>query len=341
MRHSGGVTHTVGSVEVESLEQFDRLRSRSRSMAGWFVQDLDLRDRSEALLTARPQGAVFLGCQMARHVEDSLRDRGALLFPGLVGLPFDPYRAHLYTATELYGDVAGGGAYTDSPDARSNAWRLAQGTPPDVAATLAMSLHDHSLGDALMDAVDRIDRAHVVGVMGGHDVVRGSRTYEDAAKLGLALTRAGMTVFTGGGRGVRAVPGRRRVRRTDLVLRARTAERVRLGDREVLLERAARGHSAGAVRRWRAVPAGRRRHGPGDLPGRDAGVLRARGHQDPSPRARGPRVLDRDPSRLAAVDGAVPRPRHGDRDPLRRHVVRGPGRAGLSLLSLSRTHALS
>jgi len=132
MRHSGGVTHTVGSVEVESLEQFDRLRSRSRSMAGWFVQDLDLRDRSEALLTARPQGAVFLGCQMARHVEDSLRDRGALLFPGLVGLPFDPYRAHLYTATELYGDVAGGGAYTDSPDARSNAWRLAQGTPPDV-----------------------------------------------------------------------------------------------------------------------------------------------------------------------------------------------------------------
>jgi len=201
MRHSGGVTHTVGSVEVESLEQFDRLRSRSRSMAGWFVQDLDLRDRSEALLTARPQGAVFLGCQMARHVEDSLRDRGALLFPGLVGLPFDPYRAHLYTATELYGDVAGGGAYTDSPDARSNAWRLAQGTPPDVAATLAMSLHDHSIGDALMDAVDRIDRAHVVGVMGGHDVVRGSRTYEDAAKLGLALTRAGMTVFTGGGPG--------------------------------------------------------------------------------------------------------------------------------------------
>ena len=201
MRHSGGVTHTVGSVEVESLEQFDRLRSRSRSMTGWFVQDLDLRDRSEALLTAKPQGAVFLGCQMARAVEDSLRDRGALLFPGLVGLPFDPYRARLYTAAELYGDVAGGGAYTDSPDARSNAWRLAQGTPPDVGATLAMSLHDHSIGDALMDAVDRIDRAHVVGVMGGHDVVRGGRTYEDAAKLGLALTRAGMTVFTGGGPG--------------------------------------------------------------------------------------------------------------------------------------------
>jgi len=201
MRHSGGVTHTVGSVEVESLDQFDRLRSRSRSMAGWFVQDLDLRERSESLLTARPQGAVFLGCHIALEVEDSLRDRGALVFPEIAGLPFDPYRASLYTAAELYGDVPGGGAYAESPDALSNAWRLSQGTTPDVAATLAMSLHDHSIGDALMDAVDRIDRSHVVGVMGGHGVVRGSEMYADAAKLGLALTRAGMTVLTGGGPG--------------------------------------------------------------------------------------------------------------------------------------------
>jgi predicted Rossmann-fold nucleotide-binding protein len=195
------VTHTVGSVEVESLEQFDRLRSQSRAMAGWFVQDIDLRERSESLLASKPHGAIFLGCQIARNVEDSLRDRGALVFPELVGLPFDPYRSRLYTADELYGDVGVGGAYTNSPDALSNAWRLAQGTPPDVAATLAMSLHDHSIGDALMDAVDKIDRDRVVGVMGGHGVDRGSEMYADAAKLGLALTRVGMTVLTGGGPG--------------------------------------------------------------------------------------------------------------------------------------------
>ena len=179
------MTHTVGSVEVESLEQFDQLRSRSRSMAGWFVQDLDLRDRSKSLLAAQPQGSVFLGCQLAPGIEDSLRTRGALVFPGFVGLPFDPYRAHLYTAAELYDGVAGGGPYRDSPDARSNAWRLAQGTPPNVGATLAMSLHDHSIGDALTDAVGRVDRAHAVGVMGGHGVERGSRTYGEAAEVRL------------------------------------------------------------------------------------------------------------------------------------------------------------
>lgn len=195
------MTQTVGSVEVESLEQFDRLRSRSRKMAGWFIQDVDLRERSESLLGAEPHGAVFLGCQLEPAIENSLRDRGALVFPGIVGLPFDPYRARLYTARELYGNVAGGGEYAASPDALSNAWRLAQGTPPDVSATLAMSLHDHSISDALSDAMHDIDRTRVVGVMGGHGVVRGSSAYADAAKLGLALTHEGMTVLTGGGPG--------------------------------------------------------------------------------------------------------------------------------------------
>ena len=148
-----------------------------------------------------PCGSVFLGCQLEPTIENWLRDRGALVFPGIVGLPFDPYRTRLYTASELYGDVAGGGAYSGSPDARSNAWRLSQGTPPDVSATLAMSLHDHSIGDALADAMRDLPRSGVVGVMGGHGVVRGSGAYGDAARLGLALTRAGRTVLTGGGPG--------------------------------------------------------------------------------------------------------------------------------------------
>ncbi|HSN11978.1 MAG TPA: Rossmann fold nucleotide-binding protein [Propionibacteriaceae bacterium] len=195
------MTQTVGSVEVESLEQFDRLRSRSKVMAGWFIQDLDLRDRSDALLSAEPRGAIFLGCRLELRVEDSLRDRGALVFPELEGLPFDPYRVRLYTAADLYGPVTEGGPYASSPDAQSNAWRLKQGTPPDVSATLAMSLHDHSISDALTDTMRRMDRGQVVGVMGGHGVARGSAAYEDAARLGLAVTQAGMTVLTGGGPG--------------------------------------------------------------------------------------------------------------------------------------------
>lgn len=201
MRQSDDVKHTVGSVEIESLWQFDQMLSRSHEMNNWFVQGLDLRDRTDVLLTATPQGAVFLGCQMTGTAEKSLRKHGALVFPKITGLPFDPYRASLYTAAELYGTGSGSGQYADSPDALSNAWRLAQGNPPNIGATLAMSLHDHAIGDALMDAVDQIDRSQLVGIMGGHKVVRGSAAYSDAAMLGLALTQSGKTVLTGGGPG--------------------------------------------------------------------------------------------------------------------------------------------
>ncbi len=170
-------------------------------MRGWFVQDVDLRERSESLLSADPHGAVFLGCTIAEEVEDRLRRRGAVLFPELPGLPFDPYRARLYTAAELYGDVAGGASYSASVDATSNAWRLAQGNPANIGATLAMSLHDHAIDNALHDALALQRPSHIVGVMGGHGVERGTAAYEAAARLGLALTQAGMTVLTGGGPG--------------------------------------------------------------------------------------------------------------------------------------------
>ncbi len=60
-----------------------------------------------------------------------------------------------------------------------------------------MSLHDHAVADALNDALAGQPPGTVVGVMGGHGVERGSEGYEAAARLGLALTRAGRTVLTG------------------------------------------------------------------------------------------------------------------------------------------------
>ena len=63
-----------------------------------------------------------VGCSWAAGstpaVEDRLRAAGALLFPRLPDLPFDPYRARLYDAAELYGT----GPVGSSPDAVIYAW---------------------------------------------------------------------------------------------------------------------------------------------------------------------------------------------------------------------------
>ena len=74
-------------LDVDSLEAFDarsaaalgRRRHPGR-IAGWHVQSVDLTGRAAVLKRLDVSGAVFLGCELAPGLEDSLRARGALVF---------------------------------------------------------------------------------------------------------------------------------------------------------------------------------------------------------------------------------------------------------------------
>jgi predicted Rossmann-fold nucleotide-binding protein len=105
-------------------------------------------------------------------------------------VPVNPYRSTLYTAAELYDAPA----YAQSLDARTYAWSRREPTPAD---SLAQALHDHAIDQAL---TDWLTGRHLVGVMGGHDLLRGEPDYAVAAHLG-ALLGARHTVATGGGPG--------------------------------------------------------------------------------------------------------------------------------------------
>ncbi|MFX4271170.1 LOG family protein [Propionibacteriaceae bacterium Y1685] len=188
---------TRQTYEIESLAEFDAHIDQTNSLHGWFVQSIDLTGRSAVLADKDPTGAVFLGCRFADGVENLLRSRGALLFPALPELPFDPYRAALYTADELYG----AGAYADGPDAQVYAWTRTAHRRHDLETSLACTLHDHAITDALDEATAAISPDRVIGVMGGHALQRGSDTYRAAALLARDLSRAGRTILTGGGPG--------------------------------------------------------------------------------------------------------------------------------------------
>ncbi|WP_405956665.1 LOG family protein [Streptomyces phaeochromogenes] len=182
--------------EIETLQEFDAVVSSRGTLAGFRVQCVDLTDRTRELLASDATGAVFLGCPMRENAAAKVRADGALVFPPLPGLPFDPYRGHLYRPDELFAALDKG--YEETPDALAYAWFQQTKTDGDIYASMLRSVHD----DAISDALDELLRGtRVVGVMGGHALGRGTDAYDSAARLGRALARAGFTVATGGGPG--------------------------------------------------------------------------------------------------------------------------------------------
>ena len=170
-------------------------------MNGWHFQSVDLTERTGALRSMDPTGAVFLGCDFEPATEDWLHRNGALIFPTLPGVPFDPYRGQVYTAAELYSGLETG-AYESTLDARVYAWSSRAATRRNLDATLAASLHDHAVGDAMGAPAGTVFAgSKMVGVMGGHAAARGSAAYDSAARLGRILAGAGYAVATGGGPG--------------------------------------------------------------------------------------------------------------------------------------------
>ncbi|MEZ2389407.1 LOG family protein [bacterium RCC_150] len=203
MSPSGALNPSPRTLDIQSVAHFDRLLAAgATTMNGWHAQSLDLRGRSPDLQRLDPQGAIFLGCTFDDGDEESLRSRGALIFPKLRGLPFNPYRGTLYTATELYGGIEST-EYESTLDAQVYQWSLMPGKRSSLDATLAAALHDHAIGDALDELLGNGALAgnKLVGVMGGHAGRRGTQDFNDAARLGRLLARSGFTVATGGGPG--------------------------------------------------------------------------------------------------------------------------------------------
>jgi predicted Rossmann-fold nucleotide-binding protein len=183
--------------EIESLTEFDEVVSAHGTLAHCRVQSVDLTGRTDVLVTLDSAGAVFLGCPMTPEAAAKVRSTGALVFPPVPHLPFDPYRGFVYAPGELFEglEVAG---YEATPDARAYAWFQRTKADGDIYGSMLRAIHD----DAVSDALDELLAGErVVGVMGGHAMARGTEEYAGAARLGRELARGGFMVATGGGPG--------------------------------------------------------------------------------------------------------------------------------------------
>lgn len=189
--------------EIDSMAAFHGLHGK---LSGAVIQGLDLRDLDLDWSDAECAGAVFLGCDFPDGLDqEGLRQKGALIFPKIPGLPYHPNRHSLYSREEL---MEGWTHEEDlSVDKRIYDHFHENGREKaDVLELMAQRIHDHAIDDALGDLLQgRVESGglkKVIGIMGGHGTSRTDPYYRKVAVIARELTRRGYFIASGGGPGI-------------------------------------------------------------------------------------------------------------------------------------------
>jgi len=117
---------------------------------------------------------------------------------------FEPLRRSLYSPQELFA-----GFLPDEPQSYAATLDLAiyreyiiagKTAPSDYFVAMMQALHDNSITQAMRDFLKRIS-ARAIGVMGGHELSRGSAAFRNVVLLSRELSRNGFLMLSGGGPG--------------------------------------------------------------------------------------------------------------------------------------------
>ena len=113
-------------------------------------------------------------------------------------------RTKLYDASSLYEgyDPADEDSYKDCYDGKVYSRYIKYGSNcQDVSITLARTLHDHFISAAMHDFLKDYDPKAIVGIMGGHGLLRSDPVFRDVAFISKSLTERGKLMISGGGPG--------------------------------------------------------------------------------------------------------------------------------------------
>ena len=189
---------------IKEIKSVKDLLKQGDTLLNLAILNLDLKKDKVDWSNIKLANTTFLGCDMDDETEQLLRKKGAIIYPKIVGLPYNPYRKDLYTWQEL---MDGYDVDNDkSLDLKIYNHFLSFRNSGDINEALCQRIHDHAIDDALCDLIGfdetGMTSKKCVGVMGGHSILRTDVFYEKVAILSKHLTEEGYVILSGGGPGI-------------------------------------------------------------------------------------------------------------------------------------------
>ena len=186
-------------IEIESYDALLPLLVPGALLEHYAFQNIEFGRNAVA---CRFKDCIFFGCTMPDAMRAELSTDCCVL-PGL-GTPFNMFPAKLYSPSQLYAgyDYHNPVTFSQCYDTRIYRHYIEKGKQAaDISETLARSLHDHSISDALHDMLAMYDERRVVAVMGGHALLRTDEIYRKVVVIAKHLAERGCLMVTGGGPG--------------------------------------------------------------------------------------------------------------------------------------------
>lgn len=177
------------------------LHSEEKIIKRCAFKNVNMTAETDITLSHEYEDCIFLGCTLPGYFDRCTKN--CLVFPTMMDT-FDPFRSQLYTYKSLYEGYRIGQpeTYHRCYDGLMYHRYLEQGkTAENIKEALARNLHDHCISSALHTLLKQFDEKRIVGVMGGHGLLRTEDQYEQVARISKRLTELGSIMISGGGPG--------------------------------------------------------------------------------------------------------------------------------------------
>ena len=189
--------------EIENIEALRVVLEAGGTLRHYAFQDIDFEPFMESALKCTFEDCLFLGGNGVEKLCDRI-GCSCSVFPSMRGIPFHMFKGKLYSYKDLYLGYRLGEpeSYKDTYDYKVYEHYLEKGKQTgDIKESLARILHDHSMNDGMDDFLRAFDERSVVGIMGGHGLLRTDPEYTKVALVSKKLTESGCVMVSGGGPG--------------------------------------------------------------------------------------------------------------------------------------------